>query len=219
VAVTAVYYHFTGKEDLFGAAMRKVLDNISTVVETVRPSAGKSSPDDLSAVIDAVWDWTDANPAQAALVHAQLPGGTLQMSTIRHEFQSRHVQRASALFGGAEGVRGFYVAVAPQLYAPICANLGLAGLGTPNSRVVLEKPIGKDLAASCAINDAVAAMESRLQAAQAALESSAVGAELAASIDVTFPAIAPQVAPRWATSTPLSSPATARAGRPAPGSS
>jgi AcrR family transcriptional regulator len=94
VAVTAVYYHFTGKEDLFGAAMRKVLDNISTVVETVRPSAGKSSPDDLSAVIDAVWDWTDANPAQAALVHAQLPGGTLQMSTIRHEFQSRHVQRA-----------------------------------------------------------------------------------------------------------------------------
>jgi len=94
VAVTAVYYHFTGKEDLFGAAMRKVLNQISTVVETVRPSGGDSSPDALRDVIDAVWDWIDANPAEAALVHAQLPGGTPQMSTIRQEFQDRHVQRA-----------------------------------------------------------------------------------------------------------------------------
>jgi AcrR family transcriptional regulator len=93
VAVTAVYYHFTGKEDLFGAAMRKVLDQISTVVETVRPD-GKSSLDALGAVIDAVWDWIDANPAEAALVHAQLPGGTPQMSTIRQEFQDRHLHRA-----------------------------------------------------------------------------------------------------------------------------
>jgi glucose-6-phosphate 1-dehydrogenase len=69
----------------------------------------------------------------------------------------------ASLFGGSQVVRVFYLAVAPHLYAPICANLGLAGLVTPNSRVVLEKPIGKDLASSCAINDAVARVFSEEQ--------------------------------------------------------
>jgi glucose-6-phosphate 1-dehydrogenase len=48
-------------------------------------------------------------------------------------------------------VRVFYLATAPDLYGPICRNLGAAGLVTENSRVVLEKPIGHDLESACAI--------------------------------------------------------------------
>jgi glucose-6-phosphate 1-dehydrogenase len=48
-----------------------------------------------------------------------------------------------------------YCAVAPDLFGPICAGLAAAGL-TQRARVVLEKPIGTDLASSRAINDAVA---------------------------------------------------------------
>ncbi len=51
-----------------------------------------------------------------------------------------------------------YFAVAPALYGALAANLGRAGLAATPSRVVLEKPIGHDLASSAAINDAVGAV-------------------------------------------------------------
>jgi glucose-6-phosphate 1-dehydrogenase len=60
-------------------------------------------------------------------------------------------------FGGdGERVRVFYLATSPNLYGPICDNLAAAGLVTPKSRVVLEKPIGHDLASARKINDDVA---------------------------------------------------------------
>jgi phenylalanyl-tRNA synthetase alpha chain len=71
--------------------------------------------------------------------------------------------------------------------------LGRNGEVTAVRRTIGTLPPAQRPSAGKAINDAVATMEARLQTAQAALESSAVGAELAASIDPTFPAIAPQV--------------------------
>jgi glucose-6-phosphate 1-dehydrogenase len=52
-------------------------------------------------------------------------------------------------------VRVFYLATSPDLYGPVCRNLGRAGLVTDESRVVLEKPIGHDLASAREINDRV----------------------------------------------------------------
>jgi glucose-6-phosphate 1-dehydrogenase len=54
-----------------------------------------------------------------------------------------------------ERVRQFYLATSPDLYGPICRNLAAHGAIHPLSRVVLEKPIGHDLASARAINDAV----------------------------------------------------------------
>ncbi len=55
-------------------------------------------------------------------------------------------------------IRVFYLACAPSLFGGICAALGQHGLVTTSSRVVLEKPIGRDLASAQAINDAVGAV-------------------------------------------------------------
>jgi len=49
-----------------------------------------------------------------------------------------------------------YCAVPPTIYGDICQGLAQAGLVTPQTRVVLEKPLGTDLASSKVINDAVA---------------------------------------------------------------
>jgi glucose-6-phosphate 1-dehydrogenase len=49
-----------------------------------------------------------------------------------------------------------YLATSPKLYGSICHNLKEAGLVTAQTRVVLEKPIGHNLASSKVINDAVA---------------------------------------------------------------
>ena len=50
----------------------------------------------------------------------------------------------------------FYLATAPSLFSRICEHLGSAGLIHEGSRVVLEKPLGTDLASAQAINTAVA---------------------------------------------------------------
>jgi len=49
-----------------------------------------------------------------------------------------------------------YFSVAPFLYADICKGLDHAGIISPATRVVLEKPIGRDLLSSQKINDTVA---------------------------------------------------------------
>jgi AcrR family transcriptional regulator len=107
VAVTAVYYHFSGKEDLFAAAMRSSLESISEVVEEARPrtSTGSAAADGLRAAIDAVWTWIDDNPHGAALVHIHLPGATPQLSSIRLDFLERHERRAADYLGDPDGDR------------------------------------------------------------------------------------------------------------------
>ena len=49
----------------------------------------------------------------------------------------------------------FYLAVTPKIYVPICEAIGKAGLNDGNARVVLEKPIGTDLASAHEINEGV----------------------------------------------------------------
>jgi glucose-6-phosphate 1-dehydrogenase len=58
----------------------------------------------------------------------------------------------------------FYLAVSPSLYGRVCVALAAAGLATDESRIVLEKPIGRDLESSRLINIAVGAVfeESRI---------------------------------------------------------
>jgi len=50
----------------------------------------------------------------------------------------------------------YYLSLSPQHYSAACANLRAAGLATPQSRIVVEKPIGHDLASSRAINACLA---------------------------------------------------------------
>ncbi len=48
-----------------------------------------------------------------------------------------------------------YVATAPSLFTTVCEQLAASGLNTPQTRVVLEKPLGHDLASNRAINHTV----------------------------------------------------------------
>ncbi len=64
----------------------------------------------------------------------------------------------AALEGREGNVRIFYLSTAPSLFVTIAQRLAEAGIAKPNSRIVLEKPIGRDLASSRAINDGVGAV-------------------------------------------------------------
>ena len=54
-----------------------------------------------------------------------------------------------------ETVRVFYLAVAPRLFGPTCARLAEIDVVDERARVVMEKPIGHDLASAREVNDAV----------------------------------------------------------------
>jgi glucose-6-phosphate 1-dehydrogenase len=54
-----------------------------------------------------------------------------------------------------QAVRVFYLAVAPKLFGSICLRLQEIGVVDERARVVLEKPIGHDLASAREVNDAV----------------------------------------------------------------
>ncbi|MBO6755934.1 MAG: glucose-6-phosphate dehydrogenase [Roseibium sp.] len=52
-------------------------------------------------------------------------------------------------------VRAFYLAVGPDLFGPICEQLGQGKMVNKHSRVVIEKPIGKDGTSAKILNDTV----------------------------------------------------------------
>nr|WP_303657360.1 glucose-6-phosphate dehydrogenase [Asticcacaulis aquaticus] len=50
----------------------------------------------------------------------------------------------------------YFLSVSPTLFKPICEHLETAGLSRAPNRVIIEKPLGRDLASSKVINDSVA---------------------------------------------------------------
>jgi len=105
VVVTAVYYHFSGKEDLFNAAVNRVFESINDVVEKARADDVPGREASLDAVIDAVWEWIDTHPDEATLIYFQLPGATSQITTLRQEFDDLHVRRAFGYLGDGQTTR------------------------------------------------------------------------------------------------------------------
>jgi glucose-6-phosphate 1-dehydrogenase len=59
------------------------------------------------------------------------------------------------LGGQEERIRVAYLATAPSLFGPIAKGLKKNALVTANSRIVLEKPLGRDLESASKINDQV----------------------------------------------------------------
>ncbi len=67
-------------------------------------------------------------------------------------------QQLVKMLDGHKGrTRVAYLATAPRLFGAIAKGLKKNGLVTPDSRIVLEKPLGRDLASASEINDAVGA--------------------------------------------------------------
>lgn len=70
--------------------------------------------------------------------------------------QSNYDPLISILSQHPERVRIFYLSVAPGLFSRICEGVHVAGLITGQSRVALEKPLGRDFHSACRINDRMA---------------------------------------------------------------
>ncbi|MDH3661086.1 MAG: glucose-6-phosphate dehydrogenase [Alphaproteobacteria bacterium] len=81
--------------------------------------------------------------------------GRLEHVTLDAKEDKGWSELAERLDGHGDRIRVFYLATAPSLFGKICEKIGEHDLNTANSRVVLEKPIGRDLASAKDINTAV----------------------------------------------------------------
>jgi glucose-6-phosphate 1-dehydrogenase len=79
----------------------------------------------------------------------------LQFVAIDAEGEDGWAELAAAMAPFAGRVQVYYLATAPQLFGPICERLGRHGLSGNEARVVIEKPIGKDLASAIHVNHAI----------------------------------------------------------------
>ncbi|GHC67654.1 glucose-6-phosphate dehydrogenase [Limoniibacter endophyticus] len=57
--------------------------------------------------------------------------------------------------GETKRIRAFYLAVAPSLFGSIATNLKSNKLITPATRIIVEKPIGRDLESAMSLNDEI----------------------------------------------------------------
>lgn len=62
---------------------------------------------------------------------------------------------AALLASGQDRVRAFYLAVGPSLFGDICERISKHDLINRNTRIVVEKPIGRDLASARSLNDTI----------------------------------------------------------------
>jgi len=76
----------------------------------------------------------------------------VEADALEHE---RWEDLVAMLRGAEDRVRVAYLATAPSLFGPIANGLRENGLVTENSRIVLEKPLGRDLASASEINNQV----------------------------------------------------------------
>ena len=69
-----------------------------------------------------------------------------------------YLRLAASLVSRGDVIRVFYLSTASNLFSIICANLARAGVVTPASRLVLEKPLGHDRESADLINSEVGAV-------------------------------------------------------------
>jgi glucose-6-phosphate 1-dehydrogenase len=81
--------------------------------------------------------------------------GRLEYVTLDARADAGWSDLAAHLGSQEDRIRVFYLATAPGLFGEICSKIEESRLNTPKSRVVLEKPIGRDLASAQQINDSV----------------------------------------------------------------
>ena len=95
-----------------------------------------------------------AGEVNAATLDALL--ARMQYHPASVEDEASMAQLGEAIQDLRRGDIVYHLSTAPRLYAPTCAALGAQQLAGPGTRVLLEKPIGHDLASAIAINDGVA---------------------------------------------------------------
>lgn len=125
-------------------------------VEPTRIIAASRSDLSDEAYRDFARESLTAHVKQAELDEVELQKFLDRLSYIRVDAKSGEgFDALKNAIGDTDTIRAFYLAVAPSLFGDIAQNLARNGLNNSNARIVVEKPIGRDLASARQLNDAI----------------------------------------------------------------
>jgi glucose-6-phosphate 1-dehydrogenase len=133
---------------------RDIAGQLPDAAVIIGVSRGALSPEAYIATArQAIIDYVPA----AERTEAQLERFLSRLSYVAAEADNDHGwdHLAAALLPYRDRVNVFYLATGPALFGLICERLGRFGLAHANARVVVEKPIGKNLESARAVNDAI----------------------------------------------------------------
>ncbi|WP_338722549.1 glucose-6-phosphate dehydrogenase [Devosia sp. XK-2] len=102
---------------------------------------------------DAVAQFVEEDYQDAAIIKRFLTIFSYVVNDVSDEAGWGDIKKA--LRDDSNVVRAFYLAVAPDLFEPIAEQLAKTKVYRRDARVVIEKPLGHDLASSIEINDGV----------------------------------------------------------------
>ncbi len=132
--IPALYHRF--KDGQFGAACRIIAAARSDLTDDSYRERARNALQEHVKAADLTASVLDA--FLQVVFYARVDGS-----------KSDGWEQMQAVFRDApDRVRVFYLATSPDLYGAVCKNLAAQHLVTPKSRVVLEKPIGHDLASA-----------------------------------------------------------------------
>ncbi len=118
-------------------------------------SRSEHSRDEFIALVEAAYHEFEDDPNFDAVRWAEfaalLDYVAIDVTSDKADWKSLK----SALEPADDLIRIFYLAMPPRLFVDIADGLKSAGLATQTSRVVLEKPLGKDYASADEINEGV----------------------------------------------------------------
>src|SRR6476659_5439971 len=104
-----------------------------------------------------------AEAVERQVAPGMFDAGALQRLQQRFSYQAASIDDAASMERLGQTIRAqatgdivYHLSTAPRWYGATCDALGAMGLGGAGTRVMLEKPIGRDLASASAINDGVA---------------------------------------------------------------
>ena len=145
----ALYQRFlAGQIDLASRIVGSARDTLSTDAYRARVRAAVSTAAENPAAPD--------QQLEAFLALIDFVAVDVSGSTGWTELKARLDARPN-------GVRIFYLAIGPGLFAQACEGLHRHGLDVPQSRVVVEKPIGHDLSSAREINATLAGVFTEAQ--------------------------------------------------------
>ena len=118
-----------------------------------------------SALDEAAFRAQVAEAIHTFVPEARRDPRTLEALLERTHYQSAALDDDASLQALAQRVHGlrdgdslYHLSTSPKFYVQTCEAMGRHGLAGPGTRVMLEKPIGHDLAEAVAINDGVTAV-------------------------------------------------------------
>jgi len=117
------------------------------LVATGRRSRGQD------AFLDHVREWLERSP-EAAEAETDWAGFAKHLHYASADATSPEALQklADEHFSDASRDLVVYLATPPNIFAPVCGALQAAGLARPSTRIVVEKPLGEDLASFQVIN-------------------------------------------------------------------